>query len=49
MARPRTAFGDTRIGARIEVVNESGGAPLDGVIGSMTLPLVPGASSAADA
>ncbi len=35
--------------ARIEVVNERGGARLDGVIGSMTLPPVPGASSAADA
>jgi len=36
-------------GARIEVFTERGGAPLDGVIGSMTVPLVPGASSAADA
>jgi hypothetical protein len=35
--------------ARIDVVNESGGERLDDVIGSMTLPLAPGASSAADA
>ena len=35
--------------ARIEVINERGGAPFDGVIGSMTLPLAPGASSPADA
>jgi light-regulated signal transduction histidine kinase (bacteriophytochrome) len=34
--------------ARIDVVNESDGARLDDVIGSMTLPLAPGASSAAD-
>jgi K+-sensing histidine kinase KdpD len=41
----------TRTGksARIDVVNESDGARLDDVIGSMTLPLAPGASSAADA
>ncbi len=40
-----------RIGksAGIEVVNERGGARPDAVIGSMTLPLAPGASSAADA
>jgi light-regulated signal transduction histidine kinase (bacteriophytochrome) len=35
--------------AQIEVVSERGGARLDGVIGSMTLPLAPGASSAVDA
>jgi hypothetical protein len=35
--------------ARMEVVSERGGAPLEGVIGSMTLPLAPGSSSAADA
>ena len=35
--------------ARIDVVNEGDGARLDNVIGSMTLPLAPGASSAADA
>ena len=35
--------------ARIDVVNESDGARLDHVIGSMTMPLAPGASSAADA
>jgi len=35
--------------ARIELVNERGGARLDGVTGSMTVPLAPGASSAADA
>jgi hypothetical protein len=34
--------------ARIEVLNERDGAPLDSVIGSMTLPLAPGASSSAD-
>jgi hypothetical protein len=34
--------------ARLEVVNERRDARLDAVIGSMTLPLVPGASSAAD-
>jgi hypothetical protein len=40
----------TRTGksARIEVVTESDGARADDVIGSMTLPLAPGASSAAD-
>ncbi len=35
--------------ARIDVVNERDGERLDDVIGSMTLPLAPGASSAADA
>jgi len=35
--------------ARIEVFNEHDGAPSDRVIGSMTVPLAPGASSAADA
>ena len=35
--------------ARIEVVNEHGDARSDGEIRSMTLPLAPGASSAADA
>jgi hypothetical protein len=35
--------------ARIEVVNEHGDAGLIGEIRSMTLPLAPGASSAADA
>jgi signal transduction histidine kinase len=35
--------------AEIEVVNERGDARLDGVVGSMTVPLVPGGSSAADA
>jgi light-regulated signal transduction histidine kinase (bacteriophytochrome) len=35
--------------ARIEVFNERGGVPSDGVIASMTVPLVSGASSAADA
>jgi light-regulated signal transduction histidine kinase (bacteriophytochrome) len=35
--------------ARIDVLNESDGAQLDDAIGSMTLPLAPGASSAADA
>ena len=35
--------------ARIEVVSERGNARSDGVIGAMTLPLAPGASSAADA
>jgi K+-sensing histidine kinase KdpD len=41
----------TRTGksARIDVVNEGDGARADDVIGSMTLPLAPGASSAADA
>jgi K+-sensing histidine kinase KdpD len=41
----------TRTGksARIDVVNENDGARLDDVIGSMTLSLAPGASSAADA
>jgi light-regulated signal transduction histidine kinase (bacteriophytochrome) len=41
----------TRTGksARIDVINESDDARLDDVIGSMTLPLAPGASSAADA
>ena len=34
--------------AGIEVVNEPGGARADAVIGSMTLPLVSGASSAPD-
>ena len=34
--------------ARIEVVNERDAARPDGVIGSMTLPVAPGASSAAD-
>lgn len=40
----------TRTGkaARIEVVNERGGAPSGGAIGSITLPLAPGASSAPD-
>jgi hypothetical protein len=35
--------------ARIEVVSEGGGARLAGMIGSMTLPLAPGAANAADA
>ena len=35
--------------AQIEVVSERGGARLDGMIGSMTLPLAPGAANAADA
>ena len=35
--------------AQIEVVNERGIARSDGVIGSMSVPLVPGTSSAADA
>jgi K+-sensing histidine kinase KdpD len=35
--------------ARIDVVNEGDGARSDDVIGSMTLPVAPGASSAADA
>jgi signal transduction histidine kinase len=35
--------------ARIEVFDDHEGAPSDGVIGSMTVPLAPGASSAADA
>jgi signal transduction histidine kinase len=35
--------------ARIDVVNESDGARADDVVGSMTVPLAPGASSAADA
>ena len=34
---------------RIEVLNERDGAPSGGLIGSMTLPLAPGGSSAADA
>jgi K+-sensing histidine kinase KdpD len=41
----------TRTGksARIDVVDEGEGERLDDVIGSMTLPLAPGAPSAADA
>jgi hypothetical protein len=41
----------SRIGksVRINVVDETDGDRLDNVIGSMTLPLAPGASSAADA
>jgi hypothetical protein len=35
--------------AQIEVYSEAGGGGSDGVIGSITLPLAPGASSAADA
>ena len=35
--------------ARIEVFDDHDGAPSDRVIGSMTVPLAPGASSAADA
>ena len=35
--------------ARIEVFVDHDGAPSDRVIGSMTVPLAPGASSAADA
>jgi light-regulated signal transduction histidine kinase (bacteriophytochrome) len=35
--------------AQIAVVSERGGEQLDGVIGSMTVPLAPGTSSAADA
>ena len=35
--------------AAIEVVSEGGNARSDAVIGAMTLPLAPGASSAADA
>ena len=40
----------TRTGkmARIEVVDEHDGAPLDGLAGSMTVPLASGASSGAD-
>ena len=34
--------------ARIEVLNERDGTPLDSTIGSITLPLAPGASSSAD-
>ena len=34
--------------ARIDVVNERDGEEADDVIGSMTLPLAPGASAAAD-
>jgi len=34
--------------ARIEVVNERAGGRFDGAIGSMTLPLAPGTSNAAD-
>ena len=34
--------------ARIEILNERDGMPLDGVIGTITLPLAPGTSSAAD-
>ncbi|MGO9874336.1 MAG: hypothetical protein ACLPVY_11100 [Acidimicrobiia bacterium] len=39
----------TGTAAKIEVLNERGGARSDGVSGSMTVPLAPGASSAADA
>jgi len=41
----------TRTGksARIDVINEGDRARFDGLIGSMTLALAPGASSAADA
>jgi light-regulated signal transduction histidine kinase (bacteriophytochrome) len=39
----------TGAAVRIEVVNERVGARLDGATGPMTLPLAPGASSAADA
>ena len=35
--------------ARIDVINEGERAQFDDLIGSMTLPLAPGASSAADA
>jgi hypothetical protein len=35
--------------ARIEVFDDRDGGPSDGAIGSMTVPLAPGASSAADA
>ena len=35
--------------ARIEVFDDSDGGPSDGVIGSMTVPLAPGASSTTDA
>ncbi len=35
--------------ARIEVFDEHDGSPSDHVIGSMTVPLAPGGSSAADA
>ena len=35
--------------ARIDVLNEHDGAPSDALIGSMTVPVAPGASSAADA
>jgi light-regulated signal transduction histidine kinase (bacteriophytochrome) len=38
----------TGTAARITVVTEGDGEPSDGVIGSMSLPLVSGASSAAD-
>ena len=39
----------TRKSARIDIVIERDGERLDDVIGSITLPLAPGASSAADA
>jgi hypothetical protein len=41
----------TRTGksARVDVVNDGDGARSDELIGSMTLPLAPGGSSAADA
>jgi hypothetical protein len=39
----------TGTAARIEVLNERAGARLDGVTRSMTVPLAPGTSSAADA
>ena len=35
--------------ARIEVFDDHEGGPSDGVIGSMSVPLAPGSSSAADA
>ena len=39
----------TKNAVRIDVLNEHGGASSEPVIGSMTLPLASGASSAADA
>ena len=39
----------TGMSARINVINETEGEGLDNAIGSMTLPLAPGGSSAADA
>ncbi len=38
-----------KAGARIDVLDEREGAAADGVVGSITLPLAPGGSNAADA